>query len=409
MTLTELREKIRWPKGLRLRWPRFRRTREFLRRQPPQRRAMIIMLVVVGILFGGVIGWQMFMRAMMTMFMASGFLPPQTVSTVVVDYQTWQPRIEAVGSLRAVNGADLSLELPGIVEEIAFNSGDDVEAGKVLLRLRAGDDIGRLQALEAAAELAAANYARDQRQFQIRAISKAALDASAANLKSAQAQVEEARANLNKKVITAPFAGHLGIRQVNVGQFVPAGTVVVTLQSLDPIYLDFFLPQQELNRIKTNQKVVARVDTYPNQRFEGVISGIDPKVDPATRNVAVRATLYNPEHKLLPGMYGTVEIEAGKSARYLTLPQTAITFNPYGTTVYIAEQKGTKDKPQLVARQTFVTTGQTRGDQIQVISGVKKGDVVVSAGQLKLQNGTPLIVNNTIQPKNDPRPTPTEY
>jgi membrane fusion protein (multidrug efflux system) len=409
MTLTELRERIRWPKSLRLRWPRFRRTREFLRRQPPQRRAMIIMLFVVGILFGGIFGWQLFMRTMMEMYMSSGFLPPQTVSTVVVDYQTWQPRIEAVGTLRAVNGADLALEMPGIVEEIAFSSGDDVEACKVLLRLRAGDDIGRLQSLEAAAELAAANYARDQRQFRIRAISQAQLDASAANLKSAQAQVEEARAILNKKIITAPFAGHLGIRQVNVGQFVPAGTVVVTLQSLDPIYLDFFLPQQELNRIKTGQKIVARVDTYPKQRFDGVISGIDPKVDPATRNVAVRATLYNPEHKLLPGMYGTIEIEAGETGRFLTLPQTAITFNPYGTTVYMAENKGPKERPQLIARQTFITTGQTRGDQIQVVSGLKKGDVVVSAGQLKLQNGTPLIVNNAIQPKNDPRPTPTEY
>ena len=416
MTFTEFRQKMQlpkwpdwWPRWLRPRWPRFRRTREFLRRQPPQRRGMIIMLIVVTILFGGIFGWQMFMRAMMAMFMSSGFLPPQTVSTLVVHSETWQPQIEAVGSLTAVNGADLSVEVSGVVQEIDFNSGDDVEAGTVLMRLRADDDLGRLHSQEAAADLAAANYARDLRQYEIHAISKGALDASAANLKSAKAQLAEQQAIVNKKSIIAPFAGHLGIRNVNVGQFVTPGTKVVTLQVLDPIYLDFFLPQQDVSKIKTEQKVTARVDAFPGETFEGVVSGIDPKVDPATRNVAVRATLYNPGHKLLPGMYGTADVVAGAPHRYLTVPQTAITFNPYGNTVYVVENKGAKETPQLVARQTFVTTGETRGDQIVVLGGIKEGDTIVSAGQLKLQNGTPLIVNNSIQPTNNPRPTPTEH
>ena len=416
MTFTEFKEKIRlpkwpdwWPRWLRPRWPRFRRTREFLRRQPPQRRGMIIMLLVVGILFGGIFGYQMFMRAMIAMFMSSGFLPPQTVSSIVVHSEPWEPQIQAVGTLTAVNGADLSVEVSGIVEEIAFNSGDAVEAGTVLMRLRANDDLGRLHSLEAASDLASATYTRDIKQFQIRAISQAALDASAANLKSAKAQLAEQQAIVNKKSIIAPFAGQLGIRNVNVGQFVTPGTKVVTLQVLDPIYLDFFLPQQDVSKIKTEQKVTARVDAFPDETFEGAISGIDPKVDAATRNVAVRATLYNPGHKLLPGMYGTADVIAGAAHRYLTVPQTAITFNPYGNTVYLVDNKGTKAKPQLVARQTFVTTGETRGDQVAILRGIKDGDTIVSAGQLKLQNGTPLIINNSIQPTNNPRPTPTEH
>ncbi len=414
MTFTEFRQNMKmpkWPEWLRWlkpRWPRFRRTREFLRRQPPQRRAMIIMLLVVGILFGGIFGYQMFMRMMIAMFMSSGYLPPATVSTMVVHSEPWQPQIEAVGTLLAVNGADLSVEVSGIVDEIDFNSGDDVAAGTVLMQLRAGDDLGRLHAMEAAADLATITYARDQKQFQIHAISQAVLDASAANLKSAKAQVAEQQAIVNKKSIIAPFAGHLGIRNVNVGQFVTPGTKVVTLQVLDPIYFDFYLPQQAISKLKTQQKVIAKVDAYPGETFEGVISGIDPKVDPATRNVAVRATLYNPGHKLLPGMYGTAEVIAGTTHRYITVPQTAITFNPYGNTVYLVDNKGTKEKPQLVAKQTFITTGETRGDQIAVLNGIKDGDTVVSAGQLKLQNGTPLIINNTIQPTNNPRPTPSE-
>ena len=401
----------RWPKLLRWirpRWPRFRRTREFLRRQPPARRSMIIMLICVVILFGGIFGWQMFTRAMIAMFMSSGYLPPATVSTMTAQYEPWQPQIQAVGTVHSVSGADLAVELPGVVQEVDFNSGDDVAAGSVLMRLRANDDIGHLNSLKAAEELAALNFARDQRQFQVHAISQAALDTSAANLKSAQAQVEEQQATLDKKTIIAPFGGHLGFRKVNVGEYINAGTVVVTLQVLDPIYLDFYLPQQELARIRTGQKVTAKVDTYPNDTFNGAITGIDPEVDPTNRNVAVRATLENPQHKMLPGMYATAEIVAGVKQRYITLPQTAITFNPYGNTVYVAGNTGTKETPKLVAKQTFVTTGDTRGDQIAILGGIKAGDIIVTAGQLKLQNGTPLIINNSIQPENNPNPKPSE-
>lgn len=234
-------------------------------------------------------------------------------------------------------------------------------------------------------------------------------DVTAANLKSYQAQVAEQQAIVAKKSLIAPFAGHLGIRNVNVGQFINPGTAVVTLQALDPIFLDFSLPQQQLDQIKVGQTITAKVDAYPNATFAGRISTIDPKVDPATRNVAVRATLPNRDLKLLPGMFATADISTGSMQRYITLPQTAITFNPYGNMVYLVKQgKDRTGKETLLAQQTVVTTGPTRGDQIAVLTGLKEGDVVVSSGQMKLQNGAPLLVNNAVLPTNEPNPHPHE-
>lgn len=371
---------------------------------------MVIMLVLVGVVFGGIFGFEAFKAKMIEKAMASLANPPQTVSTTTAALQDWQHTLEAVGSLRAVNGADLSLEVPGIVEEITFNSGDDVEAGQLLLRLRAEDDISRLQSLQASAELAQIVYERDQKQLKIQAVSQATLDADAANLKNAKAQVAEQQAIVDKKFVRAPFAGHLGIRQVDVGQYVGPGTAIVTLQALDPIYLDFFLPQQALEQIKVGQPVTVKVDTYAGETFRGEISAINPKVDVSTRNLQVRATLKNPDRRLLPGMYATVDIEVGQPERYVTLPQTAITFSAYGDTVYVVEDKGkgSNGQPQLFARQTFVTTGDTRGDQIAVLNGLKQGDTVVTTGQIKLHNGAPLAINNKVQPTNDPNPAPVE-
>jgi membrane fusion protein (multidrug efflux system) len=240
-------------------------------------------------------------------------------------------------------------------------------------------------------------------------ISRAQFDVTAANLQALQAQVVEQEAIIAKKTLRAPFAGHLGIREVNAGQYISPGTKVVTLQALDPIYMDFFLPQQVLERVRVGQEINVTVDTYPNATFPGKISTIDPKVDAATRNVAVRATLPNRDRKLLPGMFANARIETGAPERYITLPQTAITFNPYGNMVYrVTEQADDKGKQSLIARQTVVTTGQTRGDQIAVLTGLNEGDLVVSAGQTKLQNGATVTVNNAVQPSNDPNPQPRE-
>jgi membrane fusion protein (multidrug efflux system) len=366
---------------------------------------MIIMLLAVGVVLGGFFGFQIFKAGIIKHVMASLANPPQTVSTIVAGAQDWQPQVEAVGSLRAVNGADLSLEVSGIVDELHFNSGDDVAAGALLLRLRSNDDIAKLHALQATADLAQVNYDRDLKQLRVQAIAQATLDSDTFNLKNARAQADEQKAMVDKKVLLAPFAGHLGIRQVDVGQYLNAGTTVVTLQALDPVYADFFLPQQALDQIAVGQTISVKVDTYPGRTFPGKIMAINPQVDPSSRNVQVRATLANPDHKLLPGMYATIDIDIGKPEHQITLPQTAIAYASYGNTVFLVEQNGST----RTAKQTFVTTGATRGDQVAVLTGVKEGDVVVTAGQIKLRNGSPVMIDNKVQPTFDAKPPPTDH
>jgi len=367
---------------------------------------MVIMLVAVAIVFGGIFGFQAFKAAMIKKFMGSMSAPPQTVSAAKAEYGKWQPNIEAVGSLRAVKGADLSLEVSGVVASISFNSGDDVKQGALLLKLRADDDAAKLVSLQATAELNELTYRRDLKQFKIQAVSQATLDTDAANLKNAKAQVAEQQAVLDKKSLRAPFAGHLGIRAVDLGQYLGAGTTIVTLQALDPIFLDFFVPQQSVDRVKIGQAVTVKVDAFKDRTFPGEISAINSKVDSNSRNVQIRATLKNPDHKLLPGMYATVDIATGAPQNYITLPQTAITYNPYGNTVYVVDSKSAQSggAPQLIARQTFVTTGATRGDQVAVLKGVNEGDMIVTAGQIKLHNGSPVLIDNSITPTADAAP-----
>ncbi len=381
-----------------------------IRGMNPTTKRMIVMLVAAALVLIAIFGFEAFRSYMIGQAMKAFANPPQTVSTVVATAQEWQPQLDAVGSVRAVSGADLSIEVNGIVDQIHFRSGDDVAAGAVLLTLRDDNDVAQLHALQATADLAAINLARDQKQLRINAVSKAQVDTDSATLRNAQAQVAEQQAVVDKKTLRAPFAGHLGIRAVDVGQYLAAGTTIVTLQSLDPIYLDFNLPQQALAQIHDGQKIVATVDTFPGETFAGTISAVNPKVDTATRNVQVRATLANPQHRLLPGMYAKVDIDVGTPQRYVTLPQTAITYNPYGDTVYLVENQGkdAQGHPLVVAHQTVVTTGATRGDQIAILKGVTDGATVVSAGQMKLRNGSHLLINNTVRPTDDPNPHPQD-
>jgi membrane fusion protein (multidrug efflux system) len=370
---------------------------------------MIVMLIAVGIVLGGIFGFQVFKANIIKKVMAGLANPPQTVSTVKAGYQEWQPTLSAVGSLRAVNGADLSLQQPGIVSEIDFKSGDDVQAGQVLLRPRADDDIAKLQALQAVAQLAQVNLARDQKQFAVQGVAQATIDSDNATLKNDLAQVAQQQAIVDQKILRAPFAGHIGIRSVDLGQYLAAGTPVVTLQALDPIYADYYVPQQALSRVKVGQGVALRVDTYPGENFPGKIIAINPLVDTGSRNVQIRAELANADHRLLPGMFATLDIDIGVKQRQITLPQTAIAYNSYGDTVYIVVDKGPRGgPPQLVAEQSFVTTGATRGDQVAVLKGVKEGDQVVTSGQIKLRNGAPVVINNAVQPTDNPNPKPVE-
>src|SRR5580692_5544762 len=361
---------------------------------------LVIMLIAVVVVFGGIFGFQAFKGMMIKKFMSSMAQPPQTVTALKAANDQWQPKIEAVGSLRAVKGADLSLEVSGVVDSIAFNSGDDVNEGTLLLKLRSDDDQAKLQSLQATADLNQITYDRDQKQFKLQAVSQATLDTDSANLKNANAQVAQQQAILDKKTLRAPFAGHLGIRAVDLGQYRGAGTVIVTLQALDPVFLDFFVPQQAVDQVKLGQTVAVKVDAYKDRTFPGEISAVNPKVDASSRNVQIRATLKNADHRLLPGMYATVDIATGAPQNYVTLPQTAITYNPYGNTVYIVDDKGgdAGGKTSLVARQTFVTLGPTRGDQVAVLKGVHDGDTIVTAGQIKLHNGSTVLIDNSIAP-----------
>ncbi len=371
-------------------------------------RRMVLMLVLTGIVFGGIFGFQAFKSKMIRKYMSAG-QPPQTVSTIKVGYEQWQTEERAVATLVAVRGADLAPEVAGIVQAIRFQSGEQVKAGTPLVQLNADADAARLKSLEAAAALAASTYRRDAEQFKVKAVSQAALDADAAAEKSAKAQVEEQQALVAKKLIRAPFAGRVGIRAVDLGQYLSPGTKIVTLQALDPVFADFLVPQTALAHYSVGQKVVVTSSSYPGEHFAGHVAALDAKVDAATRNVKVRATVRNPKRLLLPGMFATVETALGGPQRLLTLPQTAISFNPYGNTVFVLEdKKGADGKAELVAQQKFVTTGATRGDQVAVLSGLAEGEIVVTSGQIKLRSGAQVLVNNDIQPANDAAPRPVD-
>ena len=377
--------------------------------RPPRRRRLWLWMTVV--VLASVLLFAAIFAFPIAAFMSKGFPtpPPATVATSMAEMQEWQPQIQVVGSFKPVRGADLSVEVPGIVSEVNFDSGGDVKAGQEIIKLIDADDVAKLHTLEASRDLAQANFNRDQAQLQRQLISQAQFDVTSSNLKQLQAQIAEQQAIVAKKTLRAPFDGHLGIRAINAGQYISPGTVVVTLQALDPIFIDFFVPQQQLDRVRIGQNIDIKVDAFPNTTFTGRITTIDPKVDPATRNVAVRATVPNRERKLLPGMYATALISTGQTERYITLPQTAITFNPYGNMVYVVKPgKDKTGKDALIATQTVVTTGATRGDQIAVLSGLKPGDEIVTAGQMKLQSGVPVVKNNAVQPSNDPNPQPHE-
>lgn len=371
---------------------------------------MVLMLLIAGLIFGAIFGFQAFKSRMIKKYLSSQGVPPQTVSTIKAGFQEWQPELNVVGTLRAVRGADLAPEVAGVISAIHFRSGEEVKAGAPLVQLNAAADIAQLESLKAAEELAELTYRRDQSQLKVQAVSQATVDADAANLKVAKARVAEQQALVDKKNLRAPFAGRLGLRAVDLGQYVAPGTKLVTLQALDPVYVDFSVPQSGLAQVHTGLKVSATADALPGERFEGTIDAIDAKVDPATRNVQVRASLSNPRHRLLPGMFVTVAVDTGSPERRLTLPQTAISFNPYGNTVYVIEDKGKgpDGKPRLVAAQRFVTTGATRGDQVAIVSGVKEGETVVTAGVLKLRNGVPVIINNSVQPSDEAAPKPKD-
>jgi membrane fusion protein (multidrug efflux system) len=367
---------------------------------------MVIMLLIAAIVFGGIYAFQQFRNKMIQQAIKGQANPPQSVSTTVAQTSTWQPSVEAVGNLRASMGTSLAAEVGGIVSAIHFESGKMVKAGELILELNAAPLKAQLEQLRAAAHLARQNYDRDLAQFKIRAVSQAVVDNDAANLKSALSQVTMQEAIIAQKNIRAPFAGQLGIRQVDLGQYLAPGTALVNLQQLDPMYLDFTIPQAQIDLVHVGEEVTVQTNAFPNKVFTGTISALEPQIDVSTRNLKVRASIANPNGELLPGLFATVRVNKGEKKQYITLPNSAIAYNPYGSTVFIvkSEGKGADGKPKMVVEQRFVTTGLVRGDQVAVLSGLQVNEVVVTSGQLKLRNGTQVIVNNSVQPSNNPNP-----
>jgi membrane fusion protein (multidrug efflux system) len=369
---------------------------------------MIIMLCAIGAVFAALAWFVNFRAGMISQVMASLADPPQTVSTTAAQVSDWQSSLTVIGNFRAVNGADLSLQQPGIVDSIHFESGKDVAAGDTLLDLRMEDDVAKLQSLQATADGSGITLRRDQGQLKINAVSQATVDSDIVNERNALALVAQQRALVDQKTLRAPFAGRLGVRQVDVGQYLTAGTTIVTLQALDRLFVDFTLPQQAIDQVKVVQTVVARVDAFPDLSFKGVVQAFNSKIDQTSRNIQVRALFDNPDRKLLPGMFARIDVRVGHPTSYLTLPQTAIVYNTYGESVFLAVKSDAPGKQGLVARQIFIKTGATRGDQVAVISGIDQGATVVTAGQIKLRNGTLLKIDNSVPLSNDPNPTPVD-
>jgi membrane fusion protein (multidrug efflux system) len=370
---------------------------------------VFIVLLVLGVLAAGLIGFHQFKSNILKQVITQITSQLPTVATVKATTTDWQPQLSATGTLRASDGAELSAEVSGIVGELHFTSGQDVDAGTLLLRLRPNDDEAKLQQLQAVADLDQITYDRDLKQLRAQGVSQATVDTDAGNLKNARAQVAAQQALMAEKFVRAPFAGRLGIRLVDLGQYLAAGTTVVTLQALDPIFADFYLPQQSLAEIRVGQTVTVRADTYPGRDFPGEIAAINPKVDTSSRMVQVRASVKNTDRALLPGMYVTVSVAAGAPRKLVTLPQTAISYNPYGSLVYKVVPDGTdaNGKPKQKVEQEFVTTGDTRGDQVAILKGVADGEEVVGAGQLKLHNNMGVLINNSVLPSDNPNPKPT--
>lgn len=376
------------------------------------KKPMLLMLISLGILFGGIFIYKAFTAFMMHRFFKLAQNPVFTVSTMKAEYQIWKPKIQAVGSTRAMLGVNVTAQLGGMVQKIYFTPGAIINKGTILVQQNADPNIGQLHALQANMELARITYERDKRQYRAKGISKQQLDSDLQNWKGLQGQVEQQQATVDQLTIKAPFSGRLGVSKINPGQYLNPGDTVVTLQSLDPIYVDFYLPQNQLSTISVGQDINIKLDAYPDRHFTGTITTINPIVDKSTRNVEVEATLPNPDNLLLPGMFTNVEVNRDIEEKLLTLPKAAVTFNPYGDLVYkIVNTDQKKDgKPVYKVKQKFVTVGMSRGDQVSIVRGLTEGDEVVTGGQLKIKNNSLVSINNAVQPSDSPDPkTPNQH
>lgn len=365
------------------------------------RRRMVIMLGVVLIVVLALGGYKAFsIYQQIQQFSAPK--PPINVAVAVAEERAWQNRLPAIGTLKALQGVDLALEIAGTVRAVQFESGQKVKVGQPLVQLDSDVEKGLLGTAEADLGLAQVDYARGSKLVGDSAISRGEFDKLAATQKKAAATVAQLNASLAKKRILAPFSGTIGIRQVDVGDYLASGTVIATLQDLTSLYADFYVPEQMVPRLAIGQQVQVSVSAYPDSVFTASISAINPRVEDTTRNVLVRATLPNPDGKLLPGMFANLQVLLGEDSRQLVLPESTITYTLYGNSVYVVvpkkssdgqPEKDAKGEPQLIVERRFVTTGERRGGQVIISKGLQPGEQVVTGGQLKLDNGAAVAIS----------------
>jgi len=372
---------------------------------------MLLMLAVVLALLAG-LGFVKFRQIQTAIAQNSHFqMPPTAVTTVVAHRETWPSTLSVIGTAEAIQGVTVSADLPGTVDKINFESGKAVHAGDVLVELDTRQERAQLAAAEAQRDLAQINYKRTQELVKQGVIAQTEYDNTTAQQKATEAQVGEIRATIERKTVRAPFSGILGIRQSNLGQYLAAGQAIVSLQSLNPIYVNFGVPQQTTSQVGVKgRRIRVTTDNLPGVQFVGQVSAVDSVVNESTRNVQVQATLANPDGKLRPGMFVQVEAGLGANRQVIPLPASAVNYSPYGDSVYVVSDM--KDPKTGAAyrgvRQQFIKLEGSRGDQVAVISGINPGDEIVSSGAFKLRNGVPVLVNNTIQPSNNPKPKPED-
>jgi membrane fusion protein, multidrug efflux system len=370
---------------------------------------MALMLGVVVVLLSA-LGLVKYRQVETAVQASSNFQPPpEAVTSIVATKQHWPATASVIGTMEAVQGVEVSADLPGTVAKINFESGQYVHKGDVLVELDTRQERSQLAAQEAQRDLAQANYGRMQELVKQGVISRMDYDRATADHKQTQANVEETRATIERKTIRAPFSGVLGIRKVNLGQYLAAGAPIVPLQSLNPIYVDFGVPQQDGTKVRVGGTLRVSAEDLAGRTFTGRVSALDSVVDQTTRNLQVQATLANPDGKLKPGMFVNVEFGVGASRDVVTLPASAISYAPYGDSVFvITDLKDPKGQSYRGVRQQFVKIDGTRGDQVAIVSGVNPGDEVVTSGVFKLRTGAAVTVNNKVQPENNPAPKPAD-
>jgi len=360
----------------------------------------IVIIVILAAIFGGTFAWYLVRTIMTKHFFANFQVPPVAVSTTVAKEITWHPILHSVGTLQAVKGVEVNSEVNGQVVKIYFKSGQFVKKGQPLVQLDDAVDQQTLNNNLAQLQLDTVNYQRQVRLYKMNATSKSSLDTAEAKMLQSRAQVASARVNIEKKHIGAPFAGKLGIRQVNLGEYISAGKAMVLLQSLDPLFVNFDLPEQHFKQIYVGQAVQITTDAEPGKVYKGTVNAINSSIEVSTRSISIQAKFPNKQHDLYPGLFADVSVILPEKIGVITIPQTSINYSLYGDSVYIiVKGKDKKGHPTLIAKQQFVKLGESRGTVVEVLKGIKAGDTVVTSGQLKLHSGARVVINNSIKLK----------